>query len=219
MVKQLGDKNSTQTTPAINDRSNNYQGNPSTREGVAPTTFLIFMSVPLALLLYCYQKGKLKPVPSDTPADQEVESPDDLEVESPVDLEIGPTQISKALSHSEDIPPPNESIILAVDSLPSYYDALAMPYRNGPMPVLLPAPSVNGFVPRQLSSGPISSLKSQVVYSKQPKLGLTQEFVVDCAHALWVVHSIRRLVSLMLLKWFLSDSFIYFMYRMFNENF
>ena len=62
-------------------------------------------------------------------------------------------------------------------------------------------------------------LKSQVVYSKQPKLGLTQEFVVDCAHALWVVRSIKRLVSLMLLKWFLSDSFIYFMYRMFNENF
>ena len=61
--------------------------------------------------------------------------------------------------------------------------------------------------------------KSQVVYSKQPKLELTQEFVVDCAHALWVVHSIKRLVSLMLLKWFLSDSFIYFMYRMFNENF
>ena len=64
-----------------------------------------------------------------------------------------------------------------------------------------------------------SSLKSQLVYSKQPKLGLTQEFVVDCAHALWVVHSIKRLVSLMLLKWFLSDSFIYVMYRMFNENF
>ena len=62
------------------------------------------------------------------------------------------------------------------------------------------------------------SLKSQVVYSKQPKLGLTQEFVVDCAHALWVVRSIKRLVSLMLLKWFLSDSFIYFMYRC-NENF
>ena len=59
-------------------------------------------------------------------------------------------------------------------------------------------------------------LKSQVVYSKQPKLGLTQEFVVDCAHALWVVRSIKRLVSLMLLKLFLSDSFIYFMYRMFN---
>ena len=51
-----------------------------------------------------------------------------------------------------------------------------------------------------------------MVYSKQPKLGLTQEFVVDCAHALWVVRSIKRLVSLMLLKWFLSDSFIYFMY-------
>ena len=63
-----------------------------------------------------------------------------------------------------------------------------------------------------------SSLKSQVVYSKQPKLGLTQEFVVDCAHALWVVRSIKRLVSLMLLKWFLSDSFIYFMYRMFTEK-
>ena len=61
--------------------------------------------------------------------------------------------------------------------------------------------------------------QSQVVYSKQPKLGLTQEFVVDCAHALWVVRSIKRLVSLMLLKWFLSDSLIYFMYRMFNENF
>ena len=61
-------------------------------------------------------------------------------------------------------------------------------------------------------------LKSQVVYSKQPKLGLTQEFVVDCAHALWVVRSIKRLVSLMLLKWFLSDSFIYFMYRMFTEK-
>ena len=36
--------------------------------------------------------------------------------------------------------------------------------------------------------------QSQVVYSKQPKLGLTQEFVVDCAHALWVVRSIKRLV-------------------------
>ena len=43
--------------------------------------------------------------------------------------------------------------------------------------------------------------------------------MVDCAHALWVVRSIKRLVSLMLLKWFLSDSFIYLMYRMFNENF
>ena len=42
---------------------------------------------------------------------------------------------------------------------------------------------------------------------------------MDCAHALWVVRSIKRLVSLMLLKLFLSDSFIYFMYRMFNESF
>ena len=57
------------------------------------------------------------------------------------------------------------------------------------------------------------------LYSKQPKLGLTQEFVVDCAHALWLVHTTKRLVSLMLLKGFLSDSFIYFMYRMLDENF
>ena len=57
------------------------------------------------------------------------------------------------------------------------------------------------------------------LYSKQPKPGLMQEFVVDCAHALWMVHSTKRLVSLMLLKWFLSDSFIYFMYRMLNEHF
>ena len=56
-------------------------------------------------------------------------------------------------------------------------------------------------------------------YSKQPKLGLTQEFVVDCAHALWVVHTTKRLVSLMSLKRFLSDSFIYFMYRMLDEHF
>ena len=63
----------------------------------------------------------------------------------------------------------------------------------------------------------LSSLKW--LYSKQPKLGLTQEFVVDCAHALWVVHSTKRLVCLMLLKWFLSDSFIYFMYRMLKVNF
>ena len=74
----------------------------------------------------------------------------------------------------------------------------------------------------------VSSLKSQSMlsqvssikwlYSKQPKLGLTQEFVVDCAHALWVVHTTKRLISLMLLKGFLSDSFIYFMYRMLDEN-
>ena len=63
----------------------------------------------------------------------------------------------------------------------------------------------------------VSSLKSQVVILQTAQL--TQEFVVDCAHALWVVHSIKGLVSLMLLKWFLSDSFIYFMYRMLNENF
>ena len=31
---------------------------------------------------------------------------------------------------------------------------------------------------------------------------------MDCAHARWVVHSIKRLVSLMLLKWFLSDTVI-----------
>ena len=48
------------------------------------------------------------------------------------------------------------------------------------------------------------------------KLGLTQEFVVDCAHAPWVVHTTKRLVFLMLLKGFLSDSFIYFMYRRFR---
>ena len=61
-----------------------------------------------------------------------------------------------------------------------------------------------------------SSLKW--LHSKQPKLGLTQEFVVDCAHALWVVHTTKRLVSLMLLKGFLCESFIYFMYRMLDEN-
>ena len=62
-----------------------------------------------------------------------------------------------------------------------------------------------------------SSLKW--LHTKQPKLGLTQEFVVDCAHALWVVHTTKRLVSLMLLKGFLYDSFIYFMYRMLGEIF
>ena len=46
----------------------------------------------------------------------------------------------------------------------------------------------------------VSNLKW--LYSKQPKLGLTQEFVVDCAHALWVVHSTKGLVYLMLLKGF-----------------
>ena len=42
---------------------------------------------------------------------------------------------------------------------------------------------------------------------------------MDWAHVLWVVHSTKRLVSLMLLKWFLSDSFIYFMYRMLKKIF
>ena len=63
----------------------------------------------------------------------------------------------------------------------------------------------------------VSYLKSQVVYSKQPKLGLTQEFVVDCAHALWVVRSIKTSI-INVAEMVLSDSFIYFMYRMFNEN-
>ena len=49
---------------------------------------------------------------------------------------------------------------------------------------------IESFMNMMKSKGP-SILKSQVVYSKQPKLGLTQEFVVDCAHALWVVHSIK----------------------------
>ena len=56
------------------------------------------------------------------------------------------------------------------------------------------------------------------LHSKKPKLGLTQEFVVDCAYALWVVHTTERLVSLMLLKGFLCDSFIYFIYRMLDEK-
>ena len=42
---------------------------------------------------------------------------------------------------------------------------------------------------------------------------------MDFAHLLCVVHTTKRLVSLMLLKGFLSDSFIYFMYRMLVENF
>ena len=63
----------------------------------------------------------------------------------------------------------------------------------------------------------VSSLKW--LYSKQPKLGLTQGFVMDCAHALCVVHTTKRLVSLMLLKGFLSDCFIYFMHMMLDDNF
>ena len=73
------------------------------------------------------------------------------------------------------------------------------------------------FFENKLMGTQVSSLKW--LYSKQPKHGLMQEFVVDCAHALWVVHSTKRLVTLMLLKWFLSYSFIYFMRRMLNEIF
>ena len=80
-------------------------------------------------------------------------------------------------------------------------------------------PDEPGVTPLHFELWAFSSLKSQVVILQKPKLGLTQEFVVDCAHALWVVHSTKRLISLILLKWFLSDSFIYFMYRMLNENF
>ena len=69
-----------------------------------------------------------------------------------------------------------------------------------------------------LSFGESQVSSGYTLYSKQPKLGLTQEFVVDCAHALWVVHTTKRLVSLMLLI-VLFDSFIYFMYRMLDENF
>ena len=54
------------------------------------------------------------------------------------------------------------------------------------------------------------------LYSKQPKLGLKQEFMVDCAHALWVVHSTKGLVSVA--EMVLSDSFIYFMYMKLNED-
>ena len=109
-------------------------------------------------------------------------------------------------------------LCLMSDQQPSVPSALASPGRCAPgqSSSLLSSrstPAGGSFVILK------TVLKSQVVYSKQPKLGLTQEFVVDCAHALWVVRSIKRLVSLMLLKWFLSDSFIYFMYRMFNENF
>ena len=69
----------------------------------------------------------------------------------------------------------------------------------------------------ELKPGTFSSLKW--LHSKQPNLGLMHEFVVDCAHVLCVVHTTKKLVSLMLLKGFLSDSFIYFMYRMSDENF
>ena len=49
----------------------------------------------------------------------------------------------------------------------------------------------------------ITSLKW--LYSKQPKLGLTHEFVVDCGHALWV-HSTKGLVSLKPIRPHASES-------------
>ena len=106
--------------------------------------------------------GKLNRVDNDTSADQEVESPDNVQVDTPSNLDVangsllGLVGISEA-SPSEETPPPYESIVLPVDSLQSYYDALAMSYPIGPISVLLPAPFVNCVVPRQLSSGPIST--------------------------------------------------------------
>ncbi|KAI0216024.1 hypothetical protein LSAT2_031912 [Lamellibrachia satsuma] len=122
-----------------------------------------FFSAPLLLLLYCTFKSKLKRVDNDTSTDQEVESPNNVRVDTPSDLEIasgsglGLVRISEASLYTEETPPPYESTVLAEDSLPSYYDALAMSSPNCQMPALLPAPSVNGVVPRQLSSGPIST--------------------------------------------------------------
>ena len=60
-------------------------------------------------------------------------------------------------------------------------------------------------------------LKSQVVILQTAQTWANAG--VCGAHALWVVHATKGLVSLMLLKWFLSDSFIYFMYMILNENF
>ena len=54
-------------------------------------------------------------------------------------------------------------------------------------------------------------LKFQVIYSKQPNLGLKQEFVVVCAHALWVVIAITKiLVFLMLVNGFPINILFYF---------
>ena len=124
-------------------------------------TLFFFFSAPLLLLLCCMFKSKLKRVDNDTTTDQEVDSPDNFRADTPSDLEIASgsglvlVRISEASLYTEETPPPYESIVLAVDSLPSYYDALAMSSPNCQMPVLLPAPSVNGVVPRQLPSGPI----------------------------------------------------------------
>ena len=99
----------------------------------------------------------------DTSTDQEVESPDNVQADTPSYLEIasgsglGLVRISEASLYTEETPTQYESIVLAVDYLPSFYDAFAMSSPNCQMPVPLPTPSVNGVVPRQLSSGPIST--------------------------------------------------------------
>ena len=108
-------------------------------------------------------KGKLKRVDNDTSTDQEVELPDSVQADTPSDLKIasgsvlGLVRISEAPLYTKKNPPPYESIVLAVDSLPSYYDALAMSPPIGHMSVLLSAPSANGVVPRQFPMVPIST--------------------------------------------------------------
>ena len=85
---------------------------------------------------------------NDKPADQEVESAEIVLADTPSDLEIasgsrlGLVRISEASPYTEETPPPYESIVLPVDSLPSYYDALAMSSPNCQMPVPLPAPTI-----------------------------------------------------------------------------
>ena len=106
--------------------------------------------------------GKLNRVDNDT-SEEEVESSDNVRVDTPSNLDVtlgsglGLVRISEVSPYTEETPPPYESIVLAVDSLPSYHDALAMSSLIGPMPVPLPSPFVNGAVPRQLTSGPIST--------------------------------------------------------------
>ena len=107
--------------------------------------------------------GKLNRVDNDTSADEEVESSDNVRVDTPSSLDVAPgsrlgfDRISEASPYTEETPPPYENIVLAVDSLQSCYDDLAMSSLIGPMPVPLPSPFVNGVVPRQLTSGPIST--------------------------------------------------------------
>ena len=89
--------------------------------------------------------------------------PTNVRVDTPSNLDVAPgsrlglVRISEASSYTEETPPPYESIVLAVDSLQSYYGDLAMSSLIGPMPVPLPSSFVNGVVPRQLTSGPIST--------------------------------------------------------------